>query len=70
MQRSRATRPDDRSHDGIVSRGRSFPLGVTVVEGGVNFCIFSGDASAIELGTIVDPSPLDEQGPRTDASTP
>jgi isoamylase len=33
-----------------VSRGRSFPLGVTVVEGGVNFCIFSSrHASAIEL---------------------
>ncbi len=53
-----------------VSRGRSFPLGATVVEGGVNFCIFSRHASPIELGTIVDPSPLDEQGPRTDASTP
>ncbi len=32
-----------------VSRGRSFPLGATVVEGGVNFCIFSRHASAIEL---------------------
>jgi pullulanase/glycogen debranching enzyme len=38
-----------------VSRGRSFPLGATVVEGGVNCCIFSRHASAIELGTIVDP---------------
>jgi pullulanase/glycogen debranching enzyme len=53
-----------------VSRGRSFPLGATVAEGGVNFCILSRHASAIELGTIVDPFPLDEQGPRTDASTP
>jgi isoamylase len=32
-----------------VSRGRSFPVGATVVEGGVNFCIFSRHASAIEL---------------------
>jgi glycogen operon protein len=32
-----------------VSRGRTFPLGATVVEGGVNFCIFSRHASAIEL---------------------
>ena len=32
-----------------VSRGRTFPLGATVVEGGANFCIFSRHASAIEL---------------------
>jgi isoamylase len=32
-----------------VSRGRTFPLGATVVEGGVNFCIVSRHASAIEL---------------------
>ena len=29
--------------------GRSFPLGATVAEGGVNFCIFSRHATAIEL---------------------
>jgi glycogen operon protein len=32
-----------------VPRGRSFPLGATVVEGGVNFCVFSHKASAVEL---------------------
>jgi isoamylase len=32
-----------------VPSGRSFPLGATIVEGGVNFCIFSRTASAIEL---------------------
>ena len=29
--------------------GRSFPLGASVVEGGVNFCVFSRKASAVEL---------------------
>src|SRR5678815_1697862 len=29
--------------------GRSFPLGATVVEDGVNFCVFSRKASAVEL---------------------
>ena len=29
--------------------GRPFPLGATVVEGGVNFCVFSRKASAVEL---------------------
>ena len=33
----------------IVPPGRSFPLGATVVEGGVNFCVFSRKASAVEL---------------------
>jgi isoamylase len=32
-----------------VPSGRSFPPGATVVEGGVNFCVFSRKASAIEL---------------------
>src|SRR4029450_13279117 len=32
-----------------VPSGRSFPLGATVVEGGVNFCVFSRKASAVEL---------------------
>jgi len=32
-----------------VSPGQSFPLGATVVEGGVNFCFFSRNASAVEL---------------------
>ena len=32
-----------------VSAGRSFPLGATLVEGGVNFCVFSRKASAVEL---------------------
>ena len=32
-----------------VARGRSFPLGATVVEGGVNFSIFSSGASRVEL---------------------
>ncbi|HVN37311.1 MAG TPA: glycogen debranching protein GlgX [Myxococcota bacterium] len=33
----------------IVSAGRSFPLGATPVEGGVNFCVFSSGASRLEL---------------------
>src|SRR5512139_3830016 len=32
-----------------VSAGRSFPLGATPVEGGVNFCVFSRRASRLEL---------------------
>jgi len=32
-----------------VSPGRSFPLGATIVDGGVNFCVFSRKASAVEL---------------------
>ena len=32
-----------------VSPGRSFPLGATVVEGGVNFCVYSGRAKRLEL---------------------
>ena len=32
-----------------VSPGRPFPLGASVVEGGVNFCVFSRKAEAIEL---------------------
>jgi isoamylase len=31
------------------SPGRTFPLGASVVENGVNFCVFSRDASAVEL---------------------
>ncbi len=29
--------------------GRSFPLGATLVEGGLNFCVYSRTASAVEL---------------------
>jgi isoamylase len=32
-----------------VPAGRSFPLGASVAEGGVNFCVFSRKASAVEL---------------------
>ena len=32
-----------------VPSGRSFPLGATLEEGGVNFCVFSRKASAVEL---------------------
>ena len=32
-----------------VSPGRSFPLGATVVDGGVNFCVFSREARRLEL---------------------
>ena len=32
-----------------VGPGRSFPLGATVVEGGVNFCVYSGRAKRLEL---------------------
>jgi isoamylase len=32
-----------------VAPGRSFPLGATVVEGGVNFCVYSGRAKQLEL---------------------
>ena len=32
-----------------VPSGRSFPLGATLVEGGVNFCVFSRKASPVEL---------------------
>jgi hypothetical protein len=33
----------------MVSPGRSFPLGATSVEGGVNFSVFSSQASWLEL---------------------
>jgi isoamylase len=32
-----------------VAPGQSFPVGATIVDGGVNFCVFSRQASAIEL---------------------
>ena len=32
-----------------VGAGRSFPLGATVVEGGVNFCVYSAPAKRMEL---------------------
>ena len=32
-----------------VTPGRTFPLGATPVDGGVNFCLFSGHATAVEL---------------------
>ena len=32
-----------------VRGGRSFPLGATPVEGGVNFCVYSKHASRLEL---------------------
>ena len=32
-----------------VSPGCSFPLGASIVEGGVNFCVFSRKATAVEL---------------------
>jgi len=34
---------------GLVSTGRSFPLGATVSSAGVNFSVYSRDASAVEL---------------------
>ena len=34
---------------GLVSRGRSSPLGATVVPGGVNFSVYSRNASGVEL---------------------
>ena len=43
---SRATSSDT---DGDASRGRSAPLGATVVPGGVNFSIFSRSASGVDL---------------------
>ena len=33
----------------MTGAGRSFPLGATLAEGGVNFCVFSRKASAVEL---------------------
>ena len=36
-------------HPSIHSSGRSYPLGATVVEGGVNFSMFSRDAAKVEL---------------------
>ena len=32
-----------------IAPGRSFPLGATLVEGGVNFCVFSREARSVEL---------------------
>jgi len=32
-----------------LQRGQTFPLGATVQEGGVNFCVFSKNSSALEL---------------------
>ena len=32
-----------------VGAGRSFPLGATLVDGGVNFCVFSREAHTVEL---------------------
>jgi isoamylase len=34
---------------GAENKGKAFPLGATVELGGVNFCLFSRDASGIEL---------------------
>ena len=41
----------DRGRTDIVTAasGRSFPLGATVVEGGVNFCVYSGRAQRLDL---------------------
>lgn len=39
-----------------VGRGKSFPLGATPLDGGVNFCVFSNDATSIELLLFDDPS--------------
>ena len=42
--------PQDHRPNGMtVSPGRSFPLGATVVDGGVNFCVYSGRAKQLEL---------------------
>ena len=35
--------------------GQSFPLGATVTAGGVNFCIFSRNCTAVELLLFGDP---------------
>ena len=32
-----------------VSPGRAFPLGATLVDDGVNFCVFSRKAGAVDL---------------------
>jgi pullulanase/glycogen debranching enzyme len=29
--------------------GRSHPIGATIIGGGVNFCVYSSDASSVEL---------------------
>ena len=54
-------RPTCLAHWGMtVSPGRSFPLGASLVEGGVNFCVFSRKARAVELllfGGACDPEP-------------
>jgi isoamylase len=43
------TLPGSASDGMTVSPGRSFPLGASLVDGGVNFCVFSRRASAVEL---------------------
>jgi len=34
---------------GVVSVGRSFPLGATIIAAGVNFCVYARDATGVEL---------------------
>jgi glycogen operon protein len=52
-----ATTPDVAT----AASGRSFPLGATVVEGGVNFCVYSGRARGVEIllfDRATDPAPV------------
>ena len=47
--RTSAFRREARSVAMTVGPGRSFPLGATIVDGGVNFCVYSGRAKRVEL---------------------
>ena len=59
-----------RSEAVTVAPGRSFPLGATVVDGGVNFCVYSGRAKQLELllfdgATDAEPTRVIPLDPRT-----
>ena len=49
LDRPRVSRATSSDTVGDASRGRSAPLGTTVVPGGVNFSIFSRSASGVDL---------------------
>ena len=49
LNRTLVTREVPFVDEGSVSGGRSAPLGATIVPGGVNFCVFSRNASGVEL---------------------
>jgi 1,4-alpha-glucan branching enzyme len=61
---------ESRASQRLVDRGRSFPLGATVLAGGVNFSVFSRQASRVDLllfddASATHPARVIELDPRT-----